>query len=91
VRTREELLQRGARPFRDANPCACIGDERETHSIRELCDVAFGHVGLDWTDAVVQDDRVYRPAEVDLLIGDPPEPVRRSGGSRAPASQRWSR
>jgi GDPmannose 4,6-dehydratase len=43
----------------------------ETHSIRELCEVAFGHVGLDWTDHVVQDKRFYRPAEVDLLIGDP--------------------
>jgi GDPmannose 4,6-dehydratase len=43
----------------------------ETHSIRELCEIAFGHVGLDWTDFVVQDDRFYRPAEVDLLIGDP--------------------
>ena len=43
----------------------------ETHSIRELCEVAFGHVGLDWTDHVVQDERFYRPAEVDLLIGDP--------------------
>jgi len=43
----------------------------ETHSIRELCEIAFGHVGLDWTDYVVQDERFYRPAEVDLLIGDP--------------------
>jgi len=43
----------------------------ETHSIRDLCEVAFGHVGLDWTDHVVQDKRFYRPAEVDLLIGDP--------------------
>ncbi len=43
----------------------------ETHSIRELCEIAFGHVGLDWTDHVVQDERFYRPAEVDLLIGDP--------------------
>jgi GDPmannose 4,6-dehydratase len=42
----------------------------ETHSIRELCEVAFGHVGLDWTDHVVVDKRFYRPAEVDLLIGD---------------------
>jgi len=41
-----------------------------THSIRELCEVAFGHAGLDWTDHVVQDKRYYRPAEVDLLIGD---------------------
>jgi GDPmannose 4,6-dehydratase len=43
----------------------------ETHSIRELCEIAFGRVGLDWTDYVVQDERFYRPAEVDLLIGDP--------------------
>jgi GDPmannose 4,6-dehydratase len=43
----------------------------ETHSIRELCEIAFGHVGLDWTHHVVQDERFYRPAEVDLLIGDP--------------------
>jgi len=43
----------------------------ETHPIRELCEVAFGHVGLDWREHVVQDKRFYRPAEVDLLIGDP--------------------
>ena len=43
----------------------------ETHSIRELCEIAFGRVGLDWNDYVVQDERFYRPAEVDLLIGDP--------------------
>jgi GDPmannose 4,6-dehydratase len=42
-----------------------------THSIRELCDIAFARAGLDWSDYVVQDERYYRPAEVDLLIGDP--------------------
>jgi GDPmannose 4,6-dehydratase len=42
----------------------------ETHSIRELCEVAFGYAGLDWSDHVVQDERFYRPAEVDLLVGD---------------------
>lgn len=43
----------------------------ETHSIRELLDVAFAHVGIDdWSDKVVQDPRFMRPAEVDLLIGD---------------------
>ena len=41
-----------------------------THSIRELCEVAFGHLGLDWRDYVVQDPKFYRPAEVDLLVGD---------------------
>jgi GDPmannose 4,6-dehydratase len=41
-----------------------------THSIRELCEVAFGHLGLNWRDYVVQDPKFYRPAEVDLLVGD---------------------
>ncbi|MBN1890200.1 MAG: GDP-mannose 4,6-dehydratase [Thermoflexales bacterium] len=43
----------------------------ETHSIREMCEVAFGHVGLDYQDYVVIDKRFFRPAEVDLLVGDP--------------------
>jgi GDPmannose 4,6-dehydratase len=42
----------------------------ETHSIREFLDVAFGHVGLDWQKYVEIDPRYYRPAEVELLIGD---------------------
>jgi GDPmannose 4,6-dehydratase len=43
----------------------------ETHSIRELLDVAFGHVGIDdWEHLVEQDPRFMRPAEVDLLVGD---------------------
>jgi GDPmannose 4,6-dehydratase len=43
----------------------------ETHSIRELLDVAFGHVGIDdWSGHVEQDPRFMRPAEVDLLVGD---------------------
>ena len=42
----------------------------ETHSIREFLDVAFGQVDLDWNDYVKIDPRYYRPAEVDLLIGD---------------------
>jgi GDPmannose 4,6-dehydratase len=43
----------------------------ETHSIRECLDVAFGAVGLNWHDYVDVDPKYYRPAEVDLLIGDP--------------------
>jgi GDPmannose 4,6-dehydratase len=42
----------------------------ETHSVREFCEIAFGHAGLRWEDHVVQDERFMRPAEVDLLIGD---------------------
>ena len=43
----------------------------ETHSVREFCELAFDHVGLDYNDFVVQDEKFYRPAEVDLLIADP--------------------
>lgn len=43
----------------------------ETHSVREFCELAFGYVGLNYEDYVVQDQRYYRPAEVDLLISDP--------------------
>lgn len=43
----------------------------ETHSVRRFCEVAFGHVGLDYEDHVVIDEKFYRPAEVDLLIGTP--------------------
>jgi GDPmannose 4,6-dehydratase len=42
----------------------------ETHSVRELCEIAFGHMGLDWQKHVVVDPTLVRPAEVDLLIGD---------------------
>ncbi len=42
----------------------------ETHSIREMCEEAFGYVDLDWQEYVVQDPRFMRPAEVDLLVGD---------------------
>jgi GDPmannose 4,6-dehydratase len=42
----------------------------ETHSVREFCEIAFAHVGLDWERYVVVDERFMRPAEVDLLIGD---------------------
>ncbi len=42
----------------------------ETHSVREFCEFAFAQVGLDYRDFVKRDEVVYRPAEVDLLIGD---------------------
>ena len=51
----------------------------ETHAVRELCEVAFGRVGLDWQDYVVQDPRFVRPAEVDLLVADPSEARRTLG------------
>ncbi len=45
----------------------CTG---QTHSVRECCEVAFGHAGLNWQEHVVVDKTFFRPAEVDLLVGD---------------------
>jgi GDPmannose 4,6-dehydratase len=42
----------------------------ETHSVREFLDEAFGYAGLDWHDYVKIDERYFRPAEVDMLLGD---------------------
>lgn len=42
----------------------------ETHSVREFCELAFDHVGLDWEKYVKVDERFFRPAEVDMLVGD---------------------
>jgi GDPmannose 4,6-dehydratase len=54
----------------------CTG---KTHAVREFCEAAFGHVGLNYEDYVVQDPRFYRPAEVDLLVGDPQHACERMG------------
>jgi GDPmannose 4,6-dehydratase len=42
----------------------------ESHSVRQLVEIAFGHVGLDWQKYVVEDPALFRPAEVDHLVGD---------------------
>jgi len=42
----------------------------ENHSVREFCEVAFGHVGLDYKDWVKVDPALFRPADVESLIGD---------------------
>ena len=42
-----------------------------TCSVRDLCEAAFGCVGLDYRDYVIQDAKFVRPAEVDLLVADP--------------------
>ena len=54
----------------------------ETHSVREFCNIAFGYLDLDYKDYVVQDERFYRPAEVDLLVSDPARAETRLGWSR---------
>ena len=51
----------------------------ETHSIRELLEEAFSYVGLDWRKHLEIDQRYYRPAEVDLLIGDASKAKRKLG------------
>ena len=43
----------------------------ETHSVREFCELAFAHLGMDYQDFVVIDEAFFRPAEVDMLVGDP--------------------
>lgn len=55
----------------------------ETHSIREFLDLAFKHVGIDdWAPYVKQDPRFMRPAEVDLLLGDPTKAETKLGWTR---------
>jgi GDPmannose 4,6-dehydratase len=51
----------------------------ETHSVRELVEIAFRHVGLDYRQHVVSDPRYYRPAEVELLLADPGKARRELG------------
>jgi GDPmannose 4,6-dehydratase len=50
-----------------------------TNSVQRFCELAFGAAGLDWQEHVVQDERFMRPAEVDLLIGDPAKAKERLG------------
>lgn len=51
----------------------------ETHSVREFCEIAFGHVGLDYQKYVVTDPKFFRAAEVDLLLGDPSKAINKLG------------
>jgi GDPmannose 4,6-dehydratase len=54
----------------------------ETHPVRELCEVAFAAAGLNWENHVVIDSAFMRPAEVDLLVGDPAKAERVLGWRR---------
>jgi GDPmannose 4,6-dehydratase len=51
----------------------------QTWSVRQFCEAAFGCVGLDYREHVVQDERFFRPAEVDLLVADPAKARERLG------------
>ena len=53
------------------NPDDYVVATNETHSVKEFCQEAFGLIGLDWQKHVKYDERYERPAEVDLLIGNP--------------------
>jgi GDPmannose 4,6-dehydratase len=59
------------RMLQQAEPDDYVVGTGETHSVREFCELAFAHAGLDWKDYVRFDPRYLRPAEVDLLLADP--------------------
>jgi len=54
----------------------------ETHSVREFCELAFAHLGMDYRDFVVIDEAFFRPAEVDILVGDPSSATSELGWQR---------
>jgi GDPmannose 4,6-dehydratase len=60
-------------------PCDYVLGTGESHSVRDFCQVAFEHVGLDYLDFVVQDHRYYRPAEVDVLVANPSRAMKEIG------------
>jgi len=61
------------------NPDDYVLATNETHTVKEFCQEAFGHAGLDWEQYVKYDPRYERPAEVDLLIGDPAKAKKQLG------------
>ncbi len=63
------------------NPDDYVIATGETHSVREFLELAFGYVNLNWQDYVAFDERYLRPAEVDLLIGDPTKAMKKLGWS----------
>lgn len=63
------------------NPVDYVIATGETHSVREFCEIAFGHVGLPWKKHVKVDPKFFRPAEVKTLLGDP---------SRAKRKLKWT-
>src|SRR5213596_2412438 len=67
------------RMLQQPKPTDYVVGTGETHTVRELCEVAFRHVGLDWKQHVKVDPRFVRPAEVDALQADPSKAVRELG------------
>ncbi len=58
------------RMLQQDEPSDFVVSTDETHSVREFCELAFGRVDLNWQDHVVIDEQFFRPAEVELLVGD---------------------
>jgi GDPmannose 4,6-dehydratase len=58
------------RMLQQDSPSDFVVSTDETHSVREFCELAFGRVDLNWQDHVVIDEQFFRPAEVELLVGN---------------------
>jgi GDPmannose 4,6-dehydratase len=69
------------RMLQQPNPRDYVIGTGQAHSVRELVEAAFGHVGLNWQDYVVTDPKFMRPAEVDLLLADPSKARKELGWS----------
>jgi GDPmannose 4,6-dehydratase len=69
------------RMLQQPEPCDYVIGTGQTHSVRELVETAFGHVGLDWRKHVTTDPKYMRPAEVDLLQADPSKAKKELGWS----------
>jgi GDPmannose 4,6-dehydratase len=69
------------RMLQQPEPCDYVIGTGQTHSVRELVEAAFGHVGLDWRKHVTTDPKYMRPAEVDLLQADPSKARKELGWS----------
>jgi GDPmannose 4,6-dehydratase len=67
------------RMLQDETPEDYVIATHENHSVQEFCEVAFAHVGLDWKSHVYVEPTFVRPAEVDVLIGDPAKARRKLG------------
>jgi GDPmannose 4,6-dehydratase len=76
-----EYVQAMWRMLQQEQPEDFVVGTGETHAVREFCEVAFNHVGLNYQDYVVQEARFLRPSEVDLLIADPAKAHQKLGWS----------
>ena len=88
---REGLRRGDVADAPDAEPSDYVVATGVAHSVRELVDIAFGHLDLDPARYVRRDERFMRPAELVNLVGDRPRRARSSAGQRRRRSPTWSR